>query len=85
MQGWCVHVQGLVRAFIVIGMHEPVEGLLLGCKIVFRFVQNILFQGQVDAFMAAVLSGFTGLDAFGCNAQLDKPDQSFDLPYRFAT
>jgi hypothetical protein len=62
-----------VRAFVVVLLQEDIELGLLLQKVGAGGAGGFLLEGEVHAFVAAVLLGMTGLDAFDADAQAQPP------------
>src|SRR5205807_2793108 len=69
------HVQGLVRTLVVEDLHELVEPSLLLKKIGSRRLGGFFFQGQMHAFMTAVLLGVARLNPLNANTEPEPPDR----------
>ena len=67
--GRAFHVESFVRTFVVENIDELVEAGLLLQKIGCGGFGGFFFQGQMHAFVAAVLLRMAWLDAFYTNAQ----------------
>src|SRR5262249_29445176 len=68
-----LHVQGLVRPLVVEDLDEFVEPSLLLQEIGSSRFGGFFLQGQMHAFMAAVLLGMPRFDAFDANPQAEPP------------
>src|SRR5262249_37551915 len=66
-------IQRLVRSVVIIDFAEFIESFLLLQKVISRRLRGLFFQGQMQAFMAAVLLRPAGLDAFDGNSQTQPP------------
>ena len=64
-----LHVQRFVRAFVVEDVDKFVKAGLLLQEVARGRLGGFFLQGEVHAFMAAVLLGMAGLDAFDANAE----------------
>jgi hypothetical protein len=62
-----------VRTFVVEDFDEIIEAGLLLKKVGNGGFGRFFFQGEMHAFMAAVLMRMTGLDAFNADAQAEPP------------
>ena len=67
------HSQRLVRALLVEFLLEMVKPGLLLEEVGTRRARGLLLQGQVHAFVPAVLLGMAGLDPFDADAQAEPP------------
>ena len=75
--GRILHAEGFVRALIIKDLDEFVEpGLLLQEVGTGRF-GSLFFQGEMHAFVAAILLRVARLDAFDTNAEAEPPDREF--------
>jgi len=63
------HVEGLVRPFVVVALHEGVEAHLLVQHVRGRGTRGVGLEGEVHALVAAVLLGMTGRDALEANPE----------------
>src|SRR5438477_8151217 len=70
-----LHVQGLVRTLLVEDLDELVEPSLLLQKIGSRRLGGFSLQGQMHAFMAAVLLGVARLNPLDANTEPEPPDR----------
>jgi hypothetical protein len=64
-----LHVQRFVRAFVVEDVDKCVKPDLLLQEVGRGGLGGFFLQGEVHAFMTAVLLGMAGLDAFDANAE----------------
>src|SRR5580704_4575580 len=69
-----LHVQGFVRTFVVEDFDEVVEASLLLQEVASGRLGGFFLQREMHAFMAAVLLGMSGLDAFNADPQAEPPD-----------
>ncbi len=74
--------QRLVGALIIILIAEVVEPLLLGLAGGGRGTGGFLFEGAVQALVAAVLLGVARLDALQADVQLQPPHRQRGQPAR---
>jgi hypothetical protein len=63
-----------VRAFLVEDLDEVVEASLLLQEVASRRFSGFFLQGEMHAFVTAILLGMAGLNAFDANAQAEPPD-----------
>lgn len=79
--GGCIDIrgiqagQGLVRPFMVVYPDKVVEARLLLQGVEGGGPGGFFLEGQVHTFMAAVLLGLSGLDAFDADAKAQPPDR----------
>jgi hypothetical protein len=66
-----------VRALLVEDLDEVVEAGLLLQEVAGRRLGGFFLQGEMHAFMTAILLGMAGLNAFDANAQAQPPDGEF--------
>lgn len=59
-----------MRPLVIVFMAEVIKGPLLASRSCFGRIGCLGFEFAVHAFMAAVLFGVAGLDAFGLDAEL---------------
>jgi hypothetical protein len=60
--------------FVVEDFDEVVEACLLLQEVASGRLGGFFFEGEMHAFMAAVLLGMSGLDAFHADPQAEPPD-----------
>jgi len=72
---WTLHGESFVRSFVVEGLDEFVEARSLLKEIGGCWFGSFFFQGEMHAFMTAVLLGMPGLDPFDADAQPKPPDR----------
>jgi hypothetical protein len=75
--GRALHVQGLVRTFVVEDFDKVVEPGLLLKEVCSGGLGGFFLQGQMHALMAAVLLGMARPDPFNANTQPEPPDREF--------
>jgi hypothetical protein len=68
------HLQSFVRALAIENFHEVIEAGLLLQEVGGRRFRGFFLQGEMHAFMASILLGMAGLDAFDADAQAQPPD-----------
>src|ERR1035438_9374034 len=68
---------GFVRALIIKDLDEFVEPGLLLQEISTGGLGGLFLQGEMHAFVAAVLLGMARLDAFDANTETQPPDGEF--------
>src|SRR5438128_9554310 len=66
---WTLHAESFVRSFVVEDLDEFVEARLLLKEIGGGWFGSFFFQGEMHAFMTAVLLGMLGLDPFDADAR----------------
>ena len=66
-----------MRTLLVEDLDELVEAGLLLEEVGGGRLGGFFFQGEMHAFMAAILLGMAGLDAFDADAQAKPPDGEF--------
>jgi hypothetical protein len=71
---WALHIQSLVRALVIEDFHELIEAGLLLEEVAGGRLGGFFLQGEMHAFVAAILLRMAGLDAFNANAQAEPPD-----------
>src|SRR5215471_10413048 len=64
-----LHAESFVRSFVVEDLDEFVEACLLLKEIRGSWFGSFFFQGEMHAFMTAVLLGMARLDALDANVQ----------------
>ena len=72
-----LHIQSFMRALLVEDVHELVEAGLLLEEVGGGRFRGLFFQGEMHAFVAAILLRMARLDALNANAEAKPPDGKF--------
>ena len=75
--GRTFHIQSFMRTLVVEDVEEAIKAGLLLQKVGSGRLGGFLFQGEMHAFVPAVLLRMPRLDAFNANAQAEPPDRQF--------
>jgi hypothetical protein len=75
--GGTFHVKSFVGTLLIKNLEEVIEASLLLQEVSRGGFGGFFLQGEVHAFMAAILLGMAGADAFDADAQPKPPDGEF--------
>src|SRR6185437_7093932 len=75
-----LHANGLVRALVVVFLHEVVEPRLLLQAVLAGGARGFLLQRQMPALVAAVLLRVPGFDALDADPEPQPPNRKFAQP-----
>lgn len=75
--GGTLHIQSFMRTLPVEDLHELVEAGLLLEELGGRRLGGLFFQGEMHAFVAAIVLRMARLDALNGNAEVKPPDGKF--------